>query len=276
MPHNDHEEVIRSTTGSDLTTAIEANLDEFLVALGRAGGAEERDDELVRWTIGGSPIDYHNAVTRAALPSTEADAVIEEMIDACRRHGVAGSWHLGPSMRPVDLGARLQAKGLRPDGTEPGMALDLSTMAEVPTPAHLQIRRVDDRQNLADWVTTLGAGFGEGPHEAAWVGQMYERIGLDQDQTWRHYLARLGDRPVATTSLFFAAGVVGVYFVSTHPEARGRGIGAAITAAALRDTADLGYRTAVLNSSAAGHPVYRRLGFQDHGSFHIFTWHQRS
>jgi GNAT superfamily N-acetyltransferase len=272
--HDDHEDAIRSPTGPDLATAIETNLDEFLVALGRAGGAEERHDQLVRWTIGGSPIDYHNAVTRATLPITEADAVIEEMIDTCRRHGVAGSWHIGPSMRPVDLGERLQAHGLRPDGTEPGMALDLSELADVPTPEHLQIHPVDDRHDLAGWVTTLGAGFGEGPHEAEWVGHMYERIGLDQHQTWRHYLARLDNRPVATTSLFFAAGVVGVYFVSTHPDVRGRGIGAAITAAALRDTTDPGYQTAVLNSSAAGHPVYRRLGFQDHCSIHTYTWHQ--
>lgn len=274
MP-NDHEHATRSTTRFDLTTTIEANLDEFLFALGRAGGADERDDQIVRWTIGGSPIDYHNAVTRATLPATAADSVIEEMIDACHRRGVPGSWHVGASMRPVDLGERLQAHGLRPDGTEPGMALDLSKLADVPTPTGLQIRRVEDRHDLGAWVTTLGAGFGEGPHEAEWVGAMYERIGLDHHQTWRHYLGRLGDRPVATTSLFFAAGVVGVYLVSTHPDARGRGIGAAITAAALRDATDLGYQTAVLNSSAAGHSIYRRLGFQDHCTFHTYTWHQK-
>ncbi len=36
---------------------IEANGAAFLMEMGRAAGGEQRDDHL-RWTIGGSPIDY--------------------------------------------------------------------------------------------------------------------------------------------------------------------------------------------------------------------------
>jgi hypothetical protein len=32
--------------------AIESNQAAFLLALGRAGGGEERDDATIRWTIG--------------------------------------------------------------------------------------------------------------------------------------------------------------------------------------------------------------------------------
>ena len=106
-------------------------------------------------------------------------------------------------------------------------------------------------------------GFGEGPPEAAWVRAMYARIGLGDEVPWRHYLGRLEGRPVATASLFLAAGVAGIYFVSTAPEARRRGIGAAITRAALEGARALGCRTAVLGASAPGHGLYRRLGFED-------------
>ncbi|MBA2533850.1 MAG: hypothetical protein H0V21_02435 [Rubrobacter sp.] len=56
----------------DKILAIEQNNLEFLMALGRAAGAEERDDGLVRWAIGGSPIylcgyDAHMARTTAHL-----------------------------------------------------------------------------------------------------------------------------------------------------------------------------------------------------------------
>ncbi|MFC7621282.1 GNAT family N-acetyltransferase [Microlunatus sp. GCM10028923] len=274
MP-NDHEILPRAAGTDDASAAIEANLDAFLFALGRAGGAEERSDPTVRWTIGGSPIDYHNAVTRARLPADEVDAVIEEMINTCRRHRVPGSWHVGPSMRPTDLGDRLRSHGLSPDGAEPGMALDLSRFDHAPVPAGVEVRRVADRNDLDAWVRTLGAGFGEGPREAAWVGRMYARLGYESPEPWRHYLARSDGRPVGTASLFTAAGVVGVYFVSTHPDVRGRGIGSAVTAAALRDVTGLGYRTAVLNASKAGHPVYRRLGFHDHCTFHSYTFDPR-
>ena len=48
----------------DPVRAIEENGEEFLVALGRAAGAQERDDGRVRWVIGEIPIDYHNCAVR--------------------------------------------------------------------------------------------------------------------------------------------------------------------------------------------------------------------
>src|SRR5438445_13791889 len=59
--------IITDTSPTALAHAIEENGAEFLLALGRAGGGEERADSLVHWSIGGSPIDYHNAVVRAQL-----------------------------------------------------------------------------------------------------------------------------------------------------------------------------------------------------------------
>ncbi len=49
----------------DLIRAIESNGEEFLLKLGRAAGAGERDDGRVRWVTGNSPIDYHDRVVRA-------------------------------------------------------------------------------------------------------------------------------------------------------------------------------------------------------------------
>ncbi len=94
-----------------LTRAIEENGAEFLVALGRAAGAEERRDARVHWVIGGSPIDYHNAVVRADLAPDVADEVIASSRERMRAQGVPGTWHVGPAMRPPDIGARLVAHG---------------------------------------------------------------------------------------------------------------------------------------------------------------------
>ena len=68
---------------------------------------------------------------------------------------------------------------------------------------------------------------------------------------------------VAAAALFVGAGVAGIYNVCTVPEARGRGIAGAVTAAALDEGAARGCRLAVLGSSEMGYPVYRRLGFRD-------------
>jgi GNAT superfamily N-acetyltransferase len=247
----------------DKVLAIEENGAEFLMALGRAGGAEERDDGRVRWAIGDSPIDYHNCVVHADLTEEEADAEIEASLERMRAHGVPASWHVGPSMRPPDLGERLVAHGFEYGGDDIGMAVDLSELPEgVPTPADFVIERVSDEAGLAAWVETLGSGFGEGPLEAGWVGEMYRRLGLEG--AWRHYLGLLAGEPVATATSFFGAEVVGVYFVFTVERARRRGIGAEITLAALREARDLGYSVGVLGSSEMGYSVYRGLGFEEY------------
>ncbi len=176
-------------------------------------------------------------------------------------------------MRPADLGERLLAHGFTYGSPEPGMAADLLALPEDrPVPAGLTIERVRDERDLALWTRTLATGFGEGEREAAWVGEMYRRIGLDDRAPWRHYLGRLGGEPVATASLFLGAGVAGIYFVFTVPQARRRGIGAAITLAALREARALGYRIGVLGSSAMGYGVYQRLGFREYCAFGIYEW----
>jgi len=255
-----------------MATAIEANTIEFLLALGRAGGAEERNDAAIQWVIGGSPIGYHNCVVRADLAPDQVDGAIEASIARFRTHSVPGSWHVGPSMRPVDAGERLEAHGFGA-GEEPGMAADLHALREnVSAPAALQIERVRDDSALKAWAQTLSLGFGEGEREAFWVRDMYRRLGYGDGGAWRHYLGRLDGEGVATATLFLGAGVAGIYFVSTAPPFRGRGIGAAITLAPLREARGLGYRIGVLGASAMGYPVYRRLGFEDYCTLGVYEW----
>ena len=111
------------------------------------------------------------------------------------------------------------------------MAVDLSELPhEVPAPEDFVIERVRDEAGLAAWVEGLGSGFGKEPVKAEWLGEMYRRLGFERP--WRYYLGRLGEEPVAPTTLFFGAGVTGIYFVRTVERARRRGIEAAVTRAA--------------------------------------------
>ena len=257
-----------------LIRAIESNGEEFLVALGRAAGAEERNEPEVRWVIGEIPVDYHNCVVRADLSPEEADGAILESLERFRSHATPGSWHVGPSMRPADIGERLLAHGFSYRGDDIGMAADLSALREdLPVPDDLEIERVRDEATLTAWKGTLARGFGEGPAEAEWVGEMYRRLGLGDDGPWRHYLGRLRGEPVATSTLFLGAGVAGVYFVFTVEQARRRGIGAALTLASLTEAWEMGYRIGVLGSSEMGFPVYRRLGFREHCRIGVYQWH---
>jgi GNAT superfamily N-acetyltransferase len=263
---------------ASLIEAIEANTREFLLALGRAGGGEERDDPNLHWVIGGSPLAYHNCVIRASLTPASVDPAIAASLERLRASGAPGSWHVGPSMQPADLGKRLVAQGFTYAGDEPGMAMNLHELREdLPSPDGVRIERVRDAEGIATWAATLAANeFGEGERESRWIGAMYRRIGLGDDVPWRHFLAWRDDTPVATTTLFLGAGAAGIYFVSTPPQLRRQGIGAAITLAALRAASELGFRVAVLGASALGHPLYRRLGFVDYCRLSLYEWQPTS
>ncbi len=253
---------------AELVRAIEDNAADLLMAMGAAGGGVQRDDGTVRWTIGGSPLDYHNAVVAADLSDTEADQVIAESLAELRNRGVPGCWHVGPSMRPTDLGRRLLDAGFTHGGSEPGMAVKLSELRKPAAVPGLEITRVEADDALATWEATLGRGFGEGEKEARWVAEVYRRLGYGDP--WRHYLGLLDGDPVATTTVYLAAGAAGIYFVMTVPEARRRGIGAAITYAALQHADDVEY--GVLGSSPAGRSVYAGLGFREYSTIDLYEW----
>lgn len=257
---------------------VEANVAAFLREMGRVGGGVERADHEVVWTVGGSPLGYHNAVVACDVPDHRADALVDEWAAELDRRRLPGSWHLTPSMRPADLEARLLASGFRDGGDEPAMVVDLSA----PTPAvppveGLELAPVRTAGDLDDYRAVLASGFGEGPPEAAWVAEVFGRIGFGGDVAWRHLVGRRGGRPEATATVFVhPAGVAGVYFVSTAPDARRRGIGAAVTAGALEVARALGCTTAVLGSSPMGHGVYRRLGFEEVFRYRLLERSQRT
>ncbi|QBD75980.1 GNAT family N-acetyltransferase [Ktedonosporobacter rubrisoli] len=256
-----------------LVQTIEANIHEFLLILGKTGGGEERQGTEIQWVIGGAPISYHNCVIHAYLTDETADEVIKASVERFQAYKVPGSWHVGPAMRPLDLGTRLLAQGFSYGGAEAGMAVDLLALHEqVSPPPALVIKRVSNEAELQTWTRTLASGFGEGAIEANWVGSQYRRLGFDPSGAWRHYLAYLDELPVATTTLFLGAGVAGIYFVFTLPQMRGQGIGGAITLAALRDARRLGYRIGVLGASEMGYSVYQRLGFREYCRLHLYEW----
>ncbi|WP_222124140.1 GNAT family N-acetyltransferase [Microbacterium paludicola] len=245
------------TDDAALTQALERNTAELLLRMGDAGGGHRRSD-AVSWTLGGSPLDYHNAVVAADLDAQSVEAAIRESLDTLRHARLPGSWHVGPSMRPTDVRKRLEHAGFAVDGDEPGMAARLHSVVPVTAP-DLHVEVVRTASALEEWILALGSGFGEGPREAEWVGEMFRRIGLEHPD-WRHLLARREGRVVGTATLLLAAGVGGLYFVMTAPDARRQGIGSQITRAAMRIAADAGMNHAILTSSVMASRCTRQSG----------------
>jgi predicted GNAT family acetyltransferase len=82
----------------------------------------------------------------------------------------------------------------------------------------------------------------------------------------------LHNRPVASASLLYHAGVAGIYGVSTIPVARRRGVAASMTLHLLRVARDTGYRVATLSPTDMSEAIYRRIGFQPYCTLLHYEW----
>jgi GNAT superfamily N-acetyltransferase len=153
------------------------------------------------------------------------------------------------------------------------MAADLTSLpANLLTPPGLVIEQVKDMGSMAKWGSMLCAGFGMPDCVGEAFLDVSRSLGFDAQLLYRNYLGRLHGEPVATSSLLLGAGVAGIYNVATLPEARRKGIGAAMTFTPLCEARAMGYRVGILHASQMGVGVYRQLGFQEYCKISQYVW----
>lgn len=249
---------------------IERGLVAAAIAYVRQGGGIVHDEPVMTWVSTGTRIPFYNGVIRTRLSASGADHAIESIVGRFEERGWRMAWWVMPPSRPADLARRLEAHGFTRWGGDLGMATDLAALPEaVPLPEGVSVERVRTRPALEDWLRAFGAGFGI---PEPWLA-IYGRLPLGvapEDSLFRFFLARDRGAPVATSLWFPAADAAVIDEIATVPDRRRRGIGTAVTHAALRDARSSGYRTAVLVASEAGAPVYRRLGFASYGRREIY------
>jgi ribosomal protein S18 acetylase RimI-like enzyme len=249
---------------------IRANWAEFYRHLGRAPVSELSAGPHLSWLLTGVPDAFLNVVFRTELTRDHSGEVVDEALRHFHsRHVARLSWWVDGARSAV--GRFLASRGLSFNEGGFAMAADLRLVPDnVPSPAGLEIVPVEDRSTLAPWIQVMRAGFGLPSTADGRLLEVFKPTALELPM--RTYLALLEGHPVATSQLFLGAGVAGIYNVTCLPEARGRGIGSAVTHAALVDARRQGFRVSILQASNLGYPVYRRLGFQDFGRLNAYEY----
>jgi ribosomal protein S18 acetylase RimI-like enzyme len=242
---------------------------------GAAPSVELHDDEPdVRWYVTHGvpfPLFNHAYFTRLAQQE-DIDARIGAVVKSFGEHGVPFMWSVGPFAQPNDLGAHLESRGLPHADELPGMAVDLQAINEdAPIPSGLATERVSDEEALRECVEVIRGGFEMPEFTSEAIVDALAHMGLTDESPFRSYLGKVDGEAVSASALFLESGLAGVYNVATLPEVRRRGLGAAVTLEALRDARELGYRIGVLQSSAMGFGVYRRLGFERYSTYHVYV-----
>ncbi|NMO55368.1 GNAT family N-acetyltransferase [Actinoplanes sp. TBRC 11911] len=204
-----------------------------------------------------------NGVLRVARRSQEeAFAEARERLD-----GVPRIWWAGPDSDPetpsqlLGLGAVLIAR-------LPIMAVAVDDVEPEKVPNGLRISEATD---VEEFVAAYGKVSGI-PADAIPVAIEREKA-FSGDGTVVRLAGRFEDGKIAgTTVAWFSHNLLTLYFVGTQPHQRRRGVGKAMTLAAIDLARQRGIRTAALTSSAVAQPLYHRVGFRTVGSFNLMLF----
>jgi ribosomal protein S18 acetylase RimI-like enzyme len=253
-------------SGDNLCNDFAAGMAEGFLALAEARGDRVvADDPDVAMADGGSASLFGNvAILRRPIDAAAWPAL------TARIHAHFGGYPGGefivfsawptPDLRNDGFG-RIGHPPLmfRPPAPLPGESVE-----------GLELRRVLDADTARDWESTLVRGYPLAELDPGNAGLL--PVGALDAPRWQHWVGYLDGAPIATASAIVGDHHVDVEFIATLPEARGRGVGRAATAAATLAELD---RPAMLIASDDGRPVYERLGYLPLLRFTLWAGHRR-
>jgi hypothetical protein len=234
------------------------------------GGQVSTDDGVCRmWAD--STFAFWNTVTLTGV-DVSADALSDQLSRAAsfmRSRSQAGYlWLFEDLLSPharQDLVRRATEAGLELAFSGRGMAGELS----IPEPYHpaLEFRRVEDDDALAAYGEINALAYG--------MGSEAGRNALSDSKLWRRdayaYIGYRDGRPVTCAATIGGHDSIFLALVATVPGEMRRGYGQAVTRKAIHEgIKQTGHRRVVLHATAAGQPVYERIGCRANTPIHFF------
>src|SRR5262245_23638059 len=133
-----------------------------------------------------------NQVLRTNIIGNSVELRIDEIIDQFSQYTDQIDWLVFPGCRPVDLGKRLEARGMRGGLGGIWMLADLAALPHAPTaPEPFRIKQVGDTTMLEVWKQISAAGFGG---DTQIYYDAYARQGFGADASSLQYIGYIDDQ----------------------------------------------------------------------------------
>jgi GNAT superfamily N-acetyltransferase len=181
-------------------------------------------------------------------------------------------WWVYPSGKSSSLMKTLREHGFHFVDAIPCLAVSLSTLSmEACISAQVAVSVVSNKKDLNLWEKISFTGFEMDATAKRQYRRFVESFDITLESPQKLFLAYFAGEPVGTALSFFHDDTAGIYFVSTLPNDRRRGIGLAVTLAAMRYAKQFGFNYCVLQASESGLKVYKRAGFKEYCRADIYS-----
>jgi ribosomal protein S18 acetylase RimI-like enzyme len=244
----------RGAANGDLVRAAAANQTEWMLRTAEASGGVVHRERGVAWAV--SPAGAFLAFPE--LSRERVGGLLPQFLSAARRSAAreASCWSLLPT-EPDTLGSELLAAGFRDGWQAHWMAAEIEPRPAEAPPAGVQIGLAPPA-----WKATDLPWDGEG------VARVRSRLAEAHPRRVWHLGAWRDGRPVGHAVLNLSTGrlgAAGIYDMGVAEAERRRGIGRALTRAALELARAQGCAFATLNATHDGELLYGTVGFRSVG-----------
>lgn len=189
-------------------------------------------------------------------------AALEDLAQAYDRAGVL-AWTVWTPAGDAPSRAALAAAGHVLDATPRAMAAPLDEIDTANGAAGLTWERSLDAGKMCALLEEV----------FHWEGAHTREAFSELPRAGQVYVAHLDGRPAACVATLDHEGDCVVWNVATVAAARGRGLASALMRQAVIDAGERGCQTTSLQATAAGRPIYERLGYRDLGPLEM--WERR-
>lgn len=204
-------------------------------------------------------------------PATHGDGGLDAALSEAARYFKQRTkrWSLWLCEDLMDAATRRKARqvshdfGLRPISYPPGMIAAHLLPAVRPLP-EIECRPVNDVKTRCAFAEITSMCFEIPPGianavygpEGAWNG------------AYKGFVGMVDGRAIAIAAMVEGAGALGIYSLATVPAHRHQGYGEALLRAAVEESGREG--PFILQSTEAGHSLYKRMGFRDVTKFTVY------
>ncbi|MDD3513178.1 MAG: GNAT family N-acetyltransferase [Synergistaceae bacterium] len=183
------------------------------------------------------------------------------------------TWWFPPGTRGERFRKALEEQRMPERCAPPAMLMALDAPAErAQLSAERTVCKAVSSAEAEEWACSSLEGFDSGPeHQGPFSAFCTSLLVPPFDEAFRLLTLRVGGRAAATALLSLTGEVAGIYYFSTLPAFRRRGLGRLLLSEALEEARRSGCRTAVLQASPMGFALYKKAGFAVCGRFAVHS-----